>query len=459
MTTKLPALVVGALLPVLAQAAEPPAAAPVAAEASAPAERGWSTSVVGREEYRFRTSPTPSESDHLIRLGLDVSAASPRDTFGLEASLGLWYFPGESKPEDSTEPFGLSRPRERFSLDVYSLNAEWRPGNVLRSLRVGRQETEHGPVGTFDGLSLALQPARGLRLVAFGGRTAHFFELDQDAFEDWVASVGLELRGENWRLEADYRLLKEDVTSADADGELTRLGVTDHSYGLAGWFRAGDWLKGKVAVRGVDSTLGLVAAAVRAEWVEQHLGADLKVDLQPMELRELNELDSPFFLTLGPSKPHLKARLDAFKAFPTSAGEFALHLGGSVRQLLEGEEEAFNRNLLRVYLLASAQRIAGTGLFANAVGQWDRSGGGRGAVSAGGALGWDQRPLRAELGTAYHRYQYVYYQSPEELADVREFYGDVRVKVLDWLSVRARYSYQIFDRNLHTLTVSLVEAY
>ena len=63
------------------------------------------------------------------------------------------------------------------------------------------------------------------------------------------------------------------------------------------------------------------------------------------------------------------------------------------------------------------------------------------------------------MGTAYYRYQYVYYQSPEELADVREFYGDVKVNVLHWLAVRARYSYQIFDRNLHTVTVSLVEAY
>jgi hypothetical protein len=64
-----------------------------------------------------------------------------------------------------------------------------------------------------------------------------------------------------------------------------------------------------------------------------------------------------------------------------------------------------------------------------------------------------------EVGSDFQRYQYIYYLSPEELTDVREFYGDIRVRLLSWLTARARYSYEIFDRRLHTVTVSLAQAY
>ena len=240
-----------------------------------------------------------------------------------------------------------------------------------------------------------------------------------------------------------------------------KLHLTNHSYGIAAWYRHGDWLNARVQLRGLDASLSQVSAALRAEWVAQQLGVEAKVDVQPVELGEINEFDNPFFLTLGASKPHLKARLDLFKGFSGKAGEYAIHLGGDARVLFNSADDSpFNRNLLRAYLLLSAQKIGGTGLFASVTGEYDAvSFGDKGVFEVGGAVGWDQKPVRAEVGTAYLRYQYRYYALPEEIADVREIYADVKVRLVSWLSVRARYSYEIFDRRLHTVTVSLSQAY
>jgi len=414
------------------------------------------------EEYRFRSSDDPSESDHWGRISLDLDADSPHDTFAARGSAGLWLRFNDLPAAGAN--YGLASERnDNPWLDVYQLAADWRPNGVFQLLRVGRQEAEHGLPGTFDGLSATLHPIPMLRIFAFGGRTVHFFEIDQGVFENWIASAGVELKGENFKIEADYRFLKDDVASGSTDpndpSALGKSTQTNHSYGLSGWYRYGDWLNARVTVRGLDSSVSLLGAALRVQWLEQQLGLDAKIDVQPVELGELNEFDNPYFLTLGTSSPHLKVHADAYKGFSGGAGEYAIHLGGDVRQLINADESPFNRNLLRGYLMVTAAKIGGTGLFASLTGEIDQVPDGKGLATIGGALGWDQKPVRVELGSAYQRWQYVYFQSPQEIADEREFYGDVKVRVLSWLAIRARYSYEIFDRRLHTVTVSLTEAY
>ena len=458
--------------PAAATAAEDQASPPASVEAGTGSR--WSTTATAREEWRGRIATGPeglSESDHTARVFLDADARSASEAVTLGGSLGLWWRFEESYGGEDGRPLGLASPRDRFHLDVYSLYARWMPGTVLRSIAAGRQEAAYGLPGAFDGLSLTLRPAPMLDVFAFGGRSVHFFEVDPDLFENWLASAGVALRGDWWRLEADYRFMAEDVATFPADptqssksDPTTKVSLTNHGYGLAAWLRHGDWLNAKVQVRGLDDQLQLVGGAVHAEWLAQELGVDARLDVQPSTLRELNEFDSPFFLTLGESRPHLKARVDLFKNFTTPAGLYGIHLGGDARQLIDAEESAFNRNLLRGYLLLSAQKIAGTGLYLSALGEINRipnpaSGTDEALWAVGGALGFDKKPFKAEVGSAFHRYDYVYYQSPEERADVREFYGDVKVKVLDWLALRGRYSYEVFDRTIHTVTVSLTEAY
>lgn len=459
------ALVFAAILPCAALAAEPAAPPPPAAEVAQPAP-SWSAMATVREEYRGRFSSGPSESDHTLRLFADVDARSPQEAVAIRGSLGFWWRAAQSwSTAEGSELTGLFSPRDPVWLDVYALSAEWRPGRVLESLIAGRQEAEHGTAATFDGLSLQLAPAHGFEVFAFGGRSVHFFEIEPGLFENWMASAGLGFRGAAWRIEADYRFLKEDAPALPADpaqgdkGEpLTKKELLDHSYGVAAWFRHEDWFNARLQVRGLNDAFHLVGAAVRVEWLAQQLGLDARLDVQPATLGEINEFDSPLFLTLGESKPHLKARVDLFKIFTSGAGDYGVHLGGDVRQLIDAEESPFNRNLLRGYLVLSAQKIAGTGLYLSASGEYHRVAAGEGLLTAGGALGWDRKPVRAEVGTSYHRWQYVYYQAPEEIADVREVYADVKVNVVKWLALRARYSFQVFDRELHTVTFAISEA-
>jgi hypothetical protein len=476
MTQRNIASFIAALLAPALALADPPAsdqpapAVPAPAAVQESAEPAWSGWVHADEEYRYRNSSgdNANEQDHLGRLIFDGDLHSPSEAFNFHGSAALWLRGGDEAV--AGQPFGLSSVRdESFWLDVYQLWADWSPHGVIHDIRLGRMETEHGQPGTFDGLSITLHPTEILKIFAFGGRTVHFYELQQGIFEDWMGSVGLELRGDRWRIELDYRFLKEDVQCsngqdaacpADTATSVAKISLQNHSYGITGWYRQGDWLNVKVQLRGIDQQISQVGAALRAEWVAQQLGLDAKVDVQPATLGELNELDSPFYLTLGESLPHVRARLDGFKGFAAgAAGDYAIHLGGDFRQLLSGDEGPFNRNLTRGYLLFSAAKIGGTGLFASLVGEIDRVDGGKGLWTVGGALGWDHKPLRVEVGSDFQRYQYIYYLSPEELTDVREFYGDIRVRLLSWLTARARYSYEIFDRRLHTVTVSLAQAY
>ncbi|MBI5544182.1 MAG: hypothetical protein HY901_09855 [Deltaproteobacteria bacterium] len=438
--------------------AESRAPAPVATAAAAePSDPSWSATATAREEYRFRQATGPSESDHTARLALDLEALSPGESLAVRGAAGLWW----RFIENYSQPNALASPRSPFWLDVYQLGLDWKGKGLLQNVKAGRLEADFGQPATFDGAALVLRPLPKLRLFAFGGRSVHFFEVDQGLFEDWMASAGVEVRSSNnWKLVVDYRLLTEDVETIRDGSASAKVGVVNNTYGLASWHRFGDWLNVRFRLRGIDEAIALAGVAFRAEWIAQQLGVDARIDVQPSTLRELNEFDDPFFLVLGQSKPHLKARVSLFKNFATSsAGTYSINLGGDARQLIGGaEESAFNRNLLRGYLLLSAQRVGGTGLFAQATGEIDRVADGKGSFALGGALGWDQKPVRAEVGTAWYRYKYVYYQSPEEISDVRELYGDVNVKVLDWLALRARYSYEVFDRKLHTVTFSITEA-
>jgi hypothetical protein len=183
--------------------------------------------------------------------------------------------------------------------------------------------------------------------------------------------------------------------------------------------------------------------------------------VQPATLTELDELENPFFLTLGPSLPHARWRLDASRVFTRPTGAFEAHLGWTGRQLLHDVETAFNRNTGRVYLLGAARDVGVRGLSAQV--SLERLTDtvipfvGRGLFTVNASAAYLTGPLSAEAGVQYYRYQYVYYRDVEELADVRVVFGAVRLK-LRWLSVRAAYQLELFDRARNTFTVSLAES-
>ena len=455
-----------------------PAAAPSPAPAVAPAAIAADAGVVeaapvsrpsysffSTEEFRERRSTVADENDALARLSIDASRTSADDKLIATVGLGLWWDISGAPAADSLNAFNSihSSTDSPLWLDVYRLNLEYRPGGALQLVRIGRQDAEHGTPATFDGADLEVNLGTPrVQLFAFGGRTVHFFEIDPKVFQDWIGSAGIDVRiTQSLKVEFDYRILRDGVPIIDGASQtaVTQL-VTDNTYGGTLQWRLGGWLKARAWVRGINDALESVGLAARAESAEHLLGIELKGDLQPATLNQLDELDNAYYLTLGPSLPHFKGSLDAWKDFDASAGDFSAHLGGQLRQLISDAETPFNRNLLRGYLLLSGAKLGGTEIYVTLNGEYDRDGlhGTDGTLTGTGSIGWAHKSVRLEAGTYFQRWRYVYFAQPEELANVRGYYVDASFKYR-WLTVRGRYSYEIFDRILQTFTASLSQAF
>ncbi|MFH1811423.1 MAG: hypothetical protein ABIJ09_21965 [Pseudomonadota bacterium] len=439
--------------------AESSAAEPAAtASAEIDSGPGWQLRFFADEEARVRVAIAPDETDIDGRLYLDASVADPEDHFGGAAALGLWAdFDGVNHPAN---PSGFTEIHEPRSLpawvDVYSLHARYQSHDMVRQVRAGRLVVQHGLPLTVDGAHVALAPLGPmLEIFAFGGRSVHFFEVSQDLFEDWIASVGVAsepLHG--LKLELDYAFHVEDTENEQ--------GLQEHSYGLTGWYRLDDWLGVRGYVRGLDAELSHVGGAVRGRWAEQDLGAELSVQAQTVELGELSEVADPYFTTLGKSLPYLRWRLDLFKGFDTEVGSYALHLGSDGRHVLSDEESRFNRTFNRIYAMATATDIVIHGPFASltlARHSVDYDFAGDGLWSVSGAAGYADRSLRAEVGSSYDMYKYTYYFSVDEIQDVRTVYAELRYKPWDFLALKARYQYELFAWDIHTVTVGVSQVF
>ncbi|MBM4371981.1 MAG: hypothetical protein FJ098_10020 [Deltaproteobacteria bacterium] len=415
------------------------------------------------EEYRFRQaggSDTAglhgeSEDDHDLRLAGEGGWRDETDRYCARASLALWI---DADGSTSGAPTGLASIRDDdLRLDIYSAFAEVHNVRWLGELRLGRQAAAYGTPVTFDGLHLRLRPLPLLSLFAFGGRTAHFFEAGGESFDDWMASAGLSvLPVEGLRLEVDYRFTMEDIG--------LRSGWVDHSYGGTVWYNPLPWLNLKLNGRGLHDEFSHVGLHARLEFERIHLGARLGADSQLVTLRELNERDNPFFRILGESLPHTRWEAAVWKDFPAGrAGTWSLELGWNGRAV-HGDEEAFNRNGGRLYLLLTAADLGVEGPFvqlavedhfATLSPSFDEEG----VITAGGAAGYQDRRLRVEAGSWYQRFRYDYYRDAREVEDVRTVFTAVSWKALEWLQVRARYELDLLeDRNLHALLISLTQS-
>jgi hypothetical protein len=441
-----------ATIPAPGRAELPPLVAPPSG-AVVPA---WTVRGDAREEYRARASPSPDESDQDLRLLLDLSGTHASDRIAGLATLFLrWDLDGRS-PAGLATIYDTRKPW----VDVLALSAEYRDTGALRVARLGRQEAPHGRPGTFDGGYVLAAPGTArLALFAFGGRSVHFFEIGQESFEDWMASAGAVARlGPDLRIELDYRLLREAVDEPD-DGERP---ITDHSYGVSAWYRRGGWLRARMFARGLNASAERLGGTFALFTPGRDAGLDLRLLVQPATLRNIDEVESPYYLTLGRSLPFARWRADVFRLFATRAGLLEAHLGYEGRGLLRDPETAFNRNVSRLFALASAHDLVAKGVFASV---WlDRAGArdlirGQGLWAVSGAAGYERGRFRAEAGTQYHRYQYVYFRSPEEIARVRVFYGEARAGLGPMLWLRARYTHEIFDRVLDTFIVTFGQTY
>jgi len=422
------------------------------------------------EEYRFRTSSQSDsttlygdeEQDNVVRLYGVGGFRDAADRFRADVALGAWFDvdggPGQDEAANFASIYDTS---SDFWFDVYNLTGEYRSTGLLQHVRLGRQVSELGRPVTFDGLSLKLRAGSPLLdFFLFGGRTVHFFETDADLFEDYVGSGGAVIRPlSSLRLEADYRFAMEDMALADE----TRDEYVDHSYGLTAWLHPADWLYVKAYGRGITDTFSHAGLATKLEWTDLNLGLQIGADSQLADLRDITELDNPYFSILGPSQAHTRWNASVWKDFPTSAGVYTASLGWDGRANHDSES-AFNRDYGRLYLMLAARDIIVAGPFLqvaleNHFAEVAPSFGDEGLLTAGGSAGYDRGWLRVEGGSYYQRYKYDYYRDVKEMEDVRTYFGALSVKPLSWLAIRARYQFENLDRDQHTLFFSLTQTY
>lgn len=445
----------------------------LAASAATAEDEGWRFWLLAQEEYRARISgaadsqgglvePLREESDHDLRLFLDGGLRDPGDHFGVDLSLGLWWDVDGELPDGNPSAFGSVYDYRQPWWDVFTLSAEYRSQGAFKLVRGGRQASDFGLPVTFDGASLLFSAVRPtLDLFVFGGRSVHFFETQTGAFEDWIGSIGAVIRpGPSLRLEVDYRFLREDTLR----DQYTRDDLIDHTYGLSGWYRNGDWLLSKAYLRGLNDSLSHAGAALRFWWPAQDLGADVNLDVQLITLDEINERNDPYFVLLGESLPNLRWRVDAWKVFETRAGEYGVHAGWNGKHILDGDAGPFNRNSGRIYLLGQAEDVGIKGLFLTlaAEGHYTYLDGRLSTdmiLAIGGSAGYRSRIFKSEIGTYYQRFKYDYYRDLREVEDVRTFFGLVAWKATDWLAVKVRYEFERADRNIHTVSLVLSQTY
>jgi hypothetical protein len=440
----------------------------------APSPTGWSTELWLTQEYRFRragsaeaVSPSPlgqspaenSPSDHDLRLTLDGSVTGLGEHLLGTLSAAFWLDLDGHVPKGEPDLFGDPQDLAQPLFVAYALTAEWRRSAPLDRLALGRQQAAHGLPVTFDGGALDLRfLERRLSLFAYGGRTVHFFEVVPGLLEDWLLGGGAGLRlTHSLQLEADSRYLHETILAAD--GGSGRI-VDTNSYGLA---VTGRWdeLSGKLFARGTNRSFSHAGGVFHLRVPHAALGVDGQATAQLVTLGEIAESESPYFSMLGNSRPHLRARLEAWKEFGLSGkAVVALAVGARVRQLLYDEPSPFNRNMNALYLRCDVSDLVWKGVFAGITADWNlpaQSSDATHFFSVGGAAGYTSRHSRFEAGTYFQRFKINYYRDVEELTDARTVYAMASYHVLPQLEVRGRYVLEIVDRTIHTAYLTLRE--
>ncbi len=402
------------------------------------------------------------EQDSDIRFLADGGYTSGDERFSFTGSFAVWYdadgVPGENAAEfpsiyDVPQPW----------VDVLSLVGEYRMGDRSGYVRAGRLTTEIGLPASFDGAAVSLAPGRGrTRVLAFGGRSVHFFETDASLFEDWMASIGvMSDLAPALKLQVDYRLTREDVVASDF---VSRVPVTNHAYGAAARARRGRWLLTRVYVRGLGAAVSHAGARGRLVSSHQDAGLDVSLDAQVIALDEVNEQLDPYFAVLGESNPNLRWAADAWRYAELFRGVLGVHAGWAGRKLLAGEEGPFNRNMGRLYALVDGSGFFDTGLGAGASLEWHHAGVSdegtpRRLLTGGGWLSFVRSEWEIRGGTDYQAFKYDYYEDVRELESVRTWYARMGWTPKPWLKLSARYAFERSDRDFHSLTVALTQRF
>jgi hypothetical protein len=416
--------------------------------------------LVATEGYRVRGAVLGDEiyTDQDARFFLDAGVSSFSGRLQAHVSMLLFV----DTDGDATDG-GLYSVRDQggpIQLLPQTLEARYGDDTWLRRLSVGRFVVLEGWPMTLDGAALTVAPLGHMGDGAlFGlaasdvfvsaGRTVHFYEVDDTAFEDWSASVGTNLRLMRFaNLQLDYRALVEDIAG----------GGLDHTYGARLTLRATEHGTVDMFARGLNA--GIARAGIGTQlFLPWNIAAVVRLDGQPTKLDVAHEQMNPYLAVLGPSMPWARATVEVSKSEELPFGTIALRGGWNHRARLVGADRPFNRSYGRAYLGVDVTDLFFDGIFVGTRGEYHylTNVADDGVLAAGGMLGYQNRFVRFDAGTDYQRYKIVYYRDVDELVDVQSFYAGASVRLFDMFAVRADYQIEMFDRVVHTANVSLVE--
>lgn len=426
-----------------------------------------------REDFRFRSSGTAltgsgsviaanADRDFYAVLGLDANVFDVAGHYMGVVDMNLWA--GKPSSELSSgvpSPLASVRGDRNAYLQAWQLYGQYRPGGgALKLVRVGRQVASKGKPVVFDGVYALAEPMEKLDLFILGGRGEHFFKTTGGLLDTWLGAAGATVRPtETLALEAEYRPTYEKMLTRDAGTE----SVFEHGYGLSARYVHDEAWRAKLYARGVDAHLAELGA-LGDLWLDAYnVGGLVRVGVQPQTLPQLSDSEDPYTYILGSSLPYARVQAEAWKIVPTPVLDVELRLGYQGRRLLHDDPAPFNRNIGRAYLTLGLNKLSfvpglsvysslerlGATMDLNNEGTW----------TGGGGAAYERGVVRADAGVSFQRYRYVYLQDVQEQTDVWVYYADVRVKVLDSIGARVRYSLDFFDRTIHTVTVGLSQSY
>ena len=319
---------------------------------------------------------------------------------------------------------------------------------AIDTVRLGRQTfDETAESFTFDGGRIdtkAFEDLKGLRLTAYGGHLAHYYESSGEG--DALVGAGAEIRPiHRGRARVDWTWVQDRIESTVFQNNLLS---------LAYWQGLGEYvtLHGRYNVAdGVSRDYLLRGTFQQPAWDFLFQTSFHQV---VKTLRQYTTDLDYYYEVMKEYQPYWEIDLRASKGL---GDNFVVDGGAVIRQLTSQDSEGtFNHEYVRYYLTPSTRNWPIQGMSLSLTGEiWDTQGEDP-IYTAGGEI--SQRILKvltASFGTSYSLYRYDFL-SGEERIDDRAFYWKLDYQVLKDLKLTGLYQLERDDiSTYHTVEIGL----
>lgn len=224
------------------------------------------------------------------------------------------------------------------------------PRGWVERIRAGRQFVYAPETFHFDGATMKTASWGGISARGLVGVPVHLYESSPRG--DFLAGGGLSYEPWDWaRLGADYVHVEDKRIEPDR----TEDRETDDLFSIHALARVSTHTRAGGAVSWINDQFRRVDGRVHSHWVKGGLSGGIRLTYQPETLREFSFDLSPFFHVLTESRPYYQVLANVEKHVTE---DLSLEVGGSVRQLLDDDDEGnFNREFTRAFAAVHATDI------------------------------------------------------------------------------------------------------